>query len=125
MNKLGAITIFLYGGVVIASGVWRVLFAEGGATGLWFGLVMGGFAWLSAALYGFGKSVAAKGAALFCLLVVGGWFTYESFFRKGFSNAEFRQLLVIVVSLLVAVVLSWLSFAGSSRARKKVEADEV
>ena len=109
----------------MASGVWRVMSAEGGSTGLGFGLVMGGVAWLSAALYWFRQSVAAKVVALFCLVVVGGWFTYESFFRKGFANAELRQLLVIFVSLVVVFVLSWISLAGRSRTQKKVKADEV
>ncbi len=104
-NRISAVAIFLYGAVVVASGVWRVVSAEGGSTGLWFGLVMGGVAWLGGVLYWFDKRGLAKGLAIFCVVLVGGWFGYESFLRKGYADSEIRQLVVIVFSIVILGIL--------------------
>ena len=104
-NRISAVAIFLYGAVVVASGILRVVLADGGSTGLWFGLVMGGVAWLGGILYWFDRRGLAKGLAIFCVVLVGGWFGYESFLRKGYADSEIRQLVVIVFSIVILGIL--------------------
>jgi len=121
--KASSITICLYGAVVMASGIWRVVSAEGGSTGLWFGLVMGSIAWLSGVLYWNDKRQLANAMALCCIAVVGGWFGYESLLKKGYAHAEIRQLVVIVLSVVTVVVLCWLATKSTSNASGKVSRD--
>jgi len=118
--KASSITICLYGAVVMASGVWRVVSADGGTTGLWFGLVMGGIAWLSGVLYWMDKRQWANALAFCCIAVVGGWFGYESLLKKGYANSEIRQLVVIVLSVVTVVTLGWLATKSTSNASGEV-----
>ena len=99
-TRLRLITIGLFGVVVIGSGWWRYLGADGGTTGLWFGMVMGGLSLLSSGLFAARINIAAHALAWTCLVVVGGWFVYEALIENGGSNAEPRQLVVIVVTLV-------------------------
>ena len=103
-----------FGFVVVISGVWRIVSAEGGSTGLWFGLTMGCLAWLSALLFWNGKSAPAYAIGVSCIALVGGWFGYESFVKKGFANSEVRQLIVIGCSFMVAMLLAWFGFVSNS-----------
>ena len=99
-NRLRLIAIAIFGVVVIGSGLWRFLTAEGGSTGLWFGVVMGGLGLLSSGLFAARVNLAAHGLAWICLVLVGGWFGYEALIEKGIADAEPRQLIVIVVTLI-------------------------
>jgi len=68
---------------------------------------MGSIALLGAFLM---KRLTALGLALGFLSIsfVAGWYTYESFVLKGLPDAEWRQLIMIVVSLITGVWLFWL-----------------
>ena len=90
----------LFGTCVIISGLWRFFSAEGGHAGLWFGLVVGIAAVVGSALFGSQKFLAANLLSWTCLLLVGGWFCYESFIKKGFAESEVRQLIVITITVL-------------------------
>lgn len=92
---------------VIASGLWRFFSAEGGQAGLWFGLLMGGLGLVAASLFATGKPRAGTILAWICLSLVGGWFCYESFVKKGFANAETRQLIIISITILTAIFHGW------------------
>lgn len=104
----------IFGVCVIASGWWRFRGAEGGATGLWFGLVMGGLALASARLFYVGRSLLAQIIGWISVTTVGGWFIYESFVRKGLSQAEPRQLIVIGITLVTALCILFLTWSRSS-----------
>lgn len=95
----------LFALVVVASGFYRVLSADGGQTGLWFGITMGGMALCSCWLLVTENQRPGFFVAWLCILVVGGWFAYESFVKKGIANAEPRQLIVIGVALITALAL--------------------
>lgn len=125
LSRVSSITISLYGAVVVASGIWRVVSAEGGSTGLWFGLVMGSFAWLSGVLYWNDKRQWANAMAFCCIAVVGGWFGYESFLKKGYPHAEIRQLVVIILSVVTLVVLCWLATKSTSNASSEISRDGI
>ena len=122
-QKWSCVTMVLFGCVVVLSGIWRIVSADGGSTGLWFGLILGGFAWFGGLLFWKGRKVPAYTISFLCIALVGGWFGYESFVKKGFANSEVRQLLVICSSLVTAVLLGWLgclsnaSSEGSGDAR--------
>lgn len=99
-----------YGVAVIGSGLWA-WFVNGGSKGLWFGLVMGLGAVGAARLLAQGKKGLGLGIASFCILVVGGWFVYEVFVRKG-GDASPRLYLMIAASL-VAGSLLWRQCSGA------------
>ena len=104
-NKNKAILMAVYAIVVIASGIYRIVSSEGGTTGLYFGLVMGGIAAAGSLLFWLDKPLLANFDSFLSVAFVGGWFCYESFVKKGFANAEPRQLIVIVITLVVLVLL--------------------
>ena len=102
--------MFIFGICVIASGLWRFIPQEGGETGLWFGLVMGGLALLSAFLYHIRKTTAAMLTGWISLLTVCGWFVYESLVRKGLSEAEPRQLIIIGIALVAVLMILYITW---------------
>lgn len=105
-QNLRSIIVGLYGLAVNASGALRYFGQEGGSKGLAFGAVMGTLA-LTAAFFIRGRREAlGRGLALVCTLVVGGWFVWESFFIKGFDQAETRQLVIIGASIICLVVVA-------------------
>ncbi len=105
-NFITGVLMGLYGVSVIASGLWRFLSAEGGHTGLTFGIVMGLIAFASGWLISSNKTVPGFSLAWICVLLAGGWFIYEALVKKGFENAETRQLVVIVISVAVGLILA-------------------
>ncbi len=108
-NTAPCITSATFGLCVIASGLWRFLSAEGGHAGLWFGLVMGSASLLSSWLFLKDRVVPARVLIWTSLVIVGGWFSYESFIKKGLANAELRQLIIIGVTLVTALCILFTS----------------
>ena len=106
-NGTRTVAIAIYGLVVIASGMVRYFGAEGGETGLIFGLVMGTISLVAAACFCFNQNLTGMILAWLCILFTGGWFIYEALIKKGISEAETRQLVVIGISLLTAVALAY------------------
>ncbi|MEM8886062.1 MAG: hypothetical protein AAGD14_18500 [Planctomycetota bacterium] len=104
-QRTRTLAVVVFSLAVIASGLGRFLLAEGGHKGLWFGLVMGGLGLAGAALMRAGWGKAGTGVAAFAVLLVGGWFFFESFIRKGWASAEWRQIIVLALAVVVAVVL--------------------
>ena len=96
----------VYGLAVIASGMVRYFGQEGGATGLWFGLIMGLLAITAAIFFHFSKKILGHCLIWSSLLVVGGWFVYEALIKKGLAEAEPRQLMIIGISIVVAIVMT-------------------
>lgn len=92
-----------FGLAVIASGCWRYFGADGGDKGLWFGIVMGGLA-LIGALAPLPRKVSL-GLVWSSVLLVAGWFAYECFVRKGWAEAELRQLLVLGLAIVTGGIL--------------------
>ena len=107
MKDLKVSTLGLFATAVAASGIFRFVSAEGGHKGLWFGLVMSLVAAGGAMLIAARKRAVGLGVGLFATVVVGGWFGYEALLDKGWANAESRQLVILVLSLVVLVVLLW------------------
>ena len=97
----------LYGLAVIASGLFSLLSEEGGKAGLWFGLVLGGTALGASCLLWANRRIVGAILAWGAVGFVGGWFTYDSFIKEGFSHLDFRMCLMILLSLVEAVVLCW------------------
>lgn len=97
-------TVTLFGLAVIASGCWRYFGQEGGDKGLWFGVVMGTLALLAALSMGRRPAMATL-LAWISVLFVGGWFGYEALIKKGWADAEPRQLIVLGCSIVTAGVL--------------------
>ncbi len=98
-------TMGLFGLTVLGSGLWRFFSADGGHAGLWFGIVMGGLAFLSASLFFVRRTGPGILFAAISILLVGGWFGYESFIKKGFANSEIRQLIVIGMTVIAATLM--------------------
>ena len=101
-----AICLFLYSLAVKASGLYRFLAHEGGEKGLWFGLIMGSIGVFGGIALLTGRPRLGYLASTTVFLFVGGWFAYESFVLKGWSNAEIRQLLVLAATLVSAFVVA-------------------
>ncbi len=97
--------LLLYGLAIYASGLIRFLFFPGGANGLWFGLVMGTLALLGSWLLSKGKILPGLVLAVLSIAFTGGWYTWECFMIKGVADAEWRQLIMIMVSVVVALLL--------------------
>lgn len=112
---LNPVAIGLFGLLVIGSGLLRFLSAEGGQTGLIFGLVMGSIALLGSCFFLRHQNLPAQFASWTAITFVGGWFCYESFIKKGLGDAEPRQLVIIAVTFVTAFLLLWKSFSGRSR----------
>lgn len=106
VDRRRATAMFLYGAAVVASGTWRFTMMEGGKTGFVFGLVMGAIAFVSGVLLRRGTTRIGLALGVLALAVVGGWFYYESFVKKGFAEAEVRQLVIIAITLVTALVLA-------------------
>ncbi len=104
-GRIKAITVGIFGTCVIASGLWRFFLFEGGHTGLTFGAAMGVIAVLSATLLVNSHRIPGLILAWISIAFVGGWFFYEALIKKGLAVAEPRQLIVLVLSLLTAVIL--------------------
>ena len=100
-------TTACFGVAVILSGVYRYFMEPGGATGLWFGVVMGGVALIGSLLQRTRLAVVGDLLAAVAALFVGGWFCYENF-AKG--KHDIRMYLMILVSAveLTALVVAWL-----------------
>ncbi len=98
-------TMGLFGLTVLGSGLWRFFSADGGHAGLCFGIVMGGLAFLSASLFFVRRTGPGILFAAISILLVGGWFGYESFIKKGFANSEIRQLIVIGMTVIAATLM--------------------
>ncbi len=95
-----------YSLAVIVSGIYRIVSAEGGTTGLIFGLVMGLLGFAGAGLIAVRRTTIGAVVSGIVVVFVGGWFFYESFVKKGVENAEIRQLIVIGLSgLAMGLVL--------------------
>ncbi|MEM7454168.1 MAG: hypothetical protein AAF456_07410 [Planctomycetota bacterium] len=94
-----------YGLCVIGSGLWRYLGSEGGSTGLIFGFVMGAIALLASIAFFSARNVFGHILAWSSVIVVCGWFIYEAMIKKGFSEAEPRQLIVIGISCIFVGIL--------------------
>jgi len=107
-----SVVVGLFGLPVIASGLWRFFSAEGGHAGLWFGIVMGCTASGSAVLFHSSQIRIAIGLAWLAILLVGGWFSYESFVKKGLESAETRQLIIIGITIAAAGWMVRLSLAN-------------
>lgn len=105
-----AVTMFVYGLCVIASGLYRFLSQEGGNAGLWFGIVMGGASLIAAACFVSGKTIVGYVLAWLSLAFVGGWFFYEALIKKGWAESETRLLLVLALTVAVAIWLLKSSF---------------
>jgi len=106
------IVMGFFGTTVIISGLWRFFSAEGGHAGLWFGLVMGGLAWISAGLFHFRRDRFANVIGWTSIAFVQGWFMYESFIKKALGDAEIRQLIVIAISTMTAAAMAIAFVAG-------------
>lgn len=104
-GNVRATAIGLFGLAVIASGIWRFVSAEGGQIGLIYGLSMGSIALCSASAFLIRHELSAQLSAWASLLFIGGWFSYESFIKKGLAEAESRQLFIIGLSVATAIVL--------------------
>lgn len=100
-----ALILAAFGLATVASGVYRFASAEGGEKGLWFGIVMGGTGLGGAALLARGRRRAGSALGWIAVVFVGGWFAYEALVKKGFDQAEPRQLALIVAAIAVAPVL--------------------
>ena len=105
-TRIRSFALTVFGAAVIASGVFRFAFFEGGEKGLSFGLVMGGLAL-------FGSWLAARGRLLPGLMIgaaamafVAGWFAYECFVIKGVATADRRQLIVLAVTIVTASIVA-------------------
>lgn len=105
-DRIKSLALLLFGFAVITSGCMRYFNEPDGEKGLWFGLVMGGGALLSSFLVICGKRRLGLGVAWASVFFVGGWFIYEALIHKGLAIAETRQLVIIGVTLLIAIVLS-------------------
>lgn len=100
-------TTACFGVAVILSGLYRFCMEPGGASGLWFGLVMGGLALPAALLQRTRFALVGDGLAAVAGLFVGGWFCYENF---GKAKHELRMYMMILASVIGLAVLvgSWL-----------------
>lgn len=105
MQTLRPSATAFYGVAVIASGLYRFLFEEGGEKALWFGLVMGTLALGAACLMWVTRPLIGKILAWVVVALVGGWFIYETSIENGFGQEDLRMYLIIVLSLLEAAVL--------------------
>jgi hypothetical protein len=94
-----------YACVVAASGILRYVTADGGEKGLWFGIVMGSVAAAGAIFFLLEKKLQATTISGLAVLLVGGWFAYESFVVKGIQNAEPRQLTILVFTIATLALL--------------------
>ena len=104
-NTYKSIVMAVYALVVIGSGIYRIVSQEGGTTGLYFGLVMGGIAAAASVLFWMNKNFLAYLDTFLSISLVGGWFCYESFVKKGLGDAEPRQLIVIAVTAIVLILM--------------------
>ncbi len=104
-NKYKAVMMAIYALVVIGSGIYRIVSQDGGTTGLYFGLVMGGIAAAGSLLFWLNQPPLAYLDSFLAVSLVGGWFCYESFVKKGIAQAEPRQLIVIVITFVVLILL--------------------
>ena len=93
----------VFGIVAIGSGLARYLFEAGGEKGLVFGFVTGSLGLLAARVLHESKTRLGLTIAAIAMALVVGWFSWESFVIKGFADAEWRQLIVIVVTLVCAL----------------------
>ncbi len=92
-----------YGVAVIASGLMRYLSQPDGDKGLWFGVIFGAVALLAAFLLARNKRLVSAALLWTSIVFVGGWFVYEALIKKGISNSEPRQLVIIGLTIAVAV----------------------
>ena len=97
--------LLYYGLAIYVSGFGRFLLASGGEKGLWFGLVTGSLSLAASWLFAKGKSLFGGILAALSIAFTGGWYAWECFMIKGFADAEWRQLSMVVVSLFVTVLL--------------------
>lgn len=97
--------LLFYGLAIYGSGLSRYFFFPGGENGLWFGLVMGSLALLGGVCFAKGKVRAGGVLGSLAILFTGGWYAWECFVIKGFAQAEWRQLTMILVSIVVATFL--------------------
>ena len=95
-----------YGLAVYASGLGRFFFFPGGINGLWYGLVMGSLALLGSLLFQRGRRGAGFVTGFLAMTFVGGWYAWECFMVKGLAEAEWRQLIMIGVSVMAGVLLA-------------------
>ena len=105
----------LFGLIVIGSGLWRFFSAEGGYNGLWFGIVMGGLALISAGLLFVQKTKPGIILGSFSILLVGGWFGYESFVKKGIANSEARQIIVIAATIIAGALMIYFTTRSAAK----------
>jgi uncharacterized membrane protein YhaH (DUF805 family) len=112
-REMRALVMGLFGLSVVASGCWRFFSAAGGVTGLSFGLVMGMLAFLSAWCFHTARIRAAQISAWTSILLVAGWFGYESLVKNGLRQAEPRQLLIIGITLMTLLLILFFTWSRS------------
>lgn len=96
-RELATWTTACFGIAVIVSGLYRFFMEPDGATGLWFGLVMGGVALVAAQLQRTRFSTVGIGMGFAVALLVGGWFCFEVF---GKGEHAIRRYLIILAALV-------------------------
>lgn len=105
-----AIALFIFGAVVIGSGVFQFVTSKSGHNGLYFGLVMGGLALAGALLVAlklrWTGSIVGYLAIAFVLL----WFGYEMYGavvkKHKFGRPEIRKSIVLAAGLAAAIALA-------------------
>lgn len=101
--------IGIYGLVVIGSGVIRYLGPDSSTNGLYFGLVLGGWALLGAGLVALNQVLAGRIFAAMAIAVVVMYFSYDVV--KDLSNSfkitgtEIRKAFLVIGGLVTAVLM--------------------
>jgi len=93
-----ALSWFVYGAVLIASGCYRFVSRPDGEKGLYFGLAMGAFALAAGLLIHRGRWRIGHALGFLSVVCVTGWFVYEGLIRDGGSHEQ-RLLIVAVLSV--------------------------
>ena len=102
--KARAISAFVYAGVSVAIGVWRLLQEPGKTTGLYFGLSIGAIAIVAGTLLLIGKRLAGT---LICFLAagLGGGFFVFRLASGGAAGDYLRVGIAACAALAMGVIL--------------------
>lgn len=109
-SKLLAATIGVFGLAVIAGGVIRYYFsADPSTNGLYFGLVLGGWALVGAVLAAVNQVLAARLVTAPAVAVVVMWFSYDMYkdLKNEFkiTSTEVRKAVVVVLGVASGVAI--------------------